>query len=131
MAVHANHASADVLFRAFRRPVALLEDVVAARPGAARSKKDLAGYYNRLGQEADARGNPIETSDAYARCATLWLELADQTPDDPEVLDGLSASLNNLTLVDPFRRSVAQRTRLVRQALELNRAALSRASARR
>ena len=116
--------SFDVLIQALHRSIALLEEVVAVRPGASRFKKDLAGYYNELGLVATDAGNPLVSSDAYERCVTLRLELADETPDDPGVLEGLGASLFDLVASNGFRSSAAQRIRLVRQAREFVRAAL-------
>ena len=71
-----------------------------------------------------------ESSDAYQRCVTLWLELANQTPDDSDVFEGLAYSLNNLAVSEGFRGSLTQQTRLIRQALEFGRAALACASQR-
>jgi serine/threonine protein kinase len=124
VAAYSSPASQDARIQAFRRPIALLEEVVAARPGEARFKKDLARDYNLL-FTALAGFNFTESSDASERCVTLWLELADQAPDDPDVLQGLSTSLNDLMRSPRFERSVDQQTRLARQALELNRAALT------
>jgi tetratricopeptide (TPR) repeat protein len=102
----------------------LLEEVVAARPGAARSKKDLAGYYNHLARVVAPHGNPLQTSDAIARCLVLWLDLADQTPDDPDVFKGLSISLNNLMFTEGFRGSGVNQVRWIRQAVGFAHAAL-------
>jgi tetratricopeptide (TPR) repeat protein len=124
MAAYGTHPSEDARLQAYRRPIALLEGVVAACPGEARYKKVLAEDYNILGNVAQSGANLTEANDAYARGVTLWLDLADQTPDDPDVLRGLGTSLHWLTYSAGFLGSAAQRTRLVRQAAEFQRAAL-------
>jgi serine/threonine protein kinase len=124
VAAYSTHGSQDARIQAFRRPIALLEEVIAARPGESRYKKDLAFNYNILGIAAEPEGNNTESSDAYARCVTLRLELADQTPEDPDVFEGLGTSLYHLTSSMGSRASVVQRTRLIRQSVELSRAAL-------
>jgi serine/threonine protein kinase len=123
VALYSTHTFRDARIQAFRRPIALLEGVIAARPGEARYKKDLSRDYNFLGKVVGPGIDPIAASDAYERCVTLQLELADQTPDDADVLQGLGASLQDLANSSLWG-SAAQRTRLIRQALEFSRAAL-------
>ena len=65
-----------------------------------------------------------ESSDAYQPSVTLRLELAEQTPDDPDVLEGLPKSLNDLALSRGFGGSAALQARLIRHALEFSHAAV-------
>jgi tetratricopeptide (TPR) repeat protein len=124
VAVYSTPASQDAQIQALRRPIALLEDVVAARPGEARFKKDLTRYYDALDFMAGQAGKTSESSDARQRCVILWLDLADQTPDDPHVLIGLAKQLAKVVFWGGFRGSAAQRTRLIRQMLEIQRTSL-------
>ena len=107
----------------YKRTVAIRVELLKARPGDARFKKELAAAYNTLAV-AQANNNPEESFRALQRSIDLRLELADASPDDPDLQSDLSQAFHNLAMRVDSASHAAPAAAMSQQALELIRAAV-------
>ena len=110
-------------YAAYRKAIAIRERLAAAHPAEPRFRLALSRSLNGLaisGAPAD------EKRDAYRRSLELRLKLADEIPEDPDLLHGLGESFVNVGILlwnDGHREeSVA----LVKRSIDYSRAAVAR-----
>jgi eukaryotic-like serine/threonine-protein kinase len=110
-------------YAAYRKAIAIRERLAATHPAEPRFRMALSRSLNGLaisGAPAD------EKRDAYRRSLELRLKLADEIPEDPDLLHGLGESFVNVGILlwnDGHREeSVA----LVKRSIEYGRAAVAR-----
>jgi tetratricopeptide (TPR) repeat protein len=104
----ASFGKADEFVARCRRVIALREEVLKARPGDLVNKRKLAEVYNNLylylpWANTPQRTNPVESLAASERCAMLRLELAEATPDDPDLFSGLATTFSNIAAASGSR----------------------------
>jgi tetratricopeptide (TPR) repeat protein len=112
-----------------RRAIALREEVLKARPGDLVNKRWLAEVYNSLHihlgwADTRQRRNSLESVAACERCAMLLLELAEASPDDPDILAGLARTFNNIAGASRAGKAGNQVLPLYQRAMEFERESL-------
>ncbi len=108
---------------AYRKAVAIRERLAAAHPAEPRFRMALSRSLNGL---AISAGDKAEIRDAYRRSLELRLKLADEIPEDPDLLHGLGESFLNMGAVlwnDGHRGEAVE---LTTHAIDYGRAAVAR-----
>jgi serine/threonine protein kinase/Flp pilus assembly protein TadD len=118
-----SETKAKTRLEGFRRAVAIREELLKARPGDARFKKELAAALNVLAV-AQTRQDPEESFRALQRSIDLRLELADASPDDPDLQCDVAQAFNNLASRLGSTNNAIPAVAMYQQALELVRAAV-------
>jgi serine/threonine protein kinase/Flp pilus assembly protein TadD len=116
-------ANAETRREGFKRVVAIEEELLKARSGDARFKKALARSYNSLALTQPQK-SPVESFQRLQRSIELRLELADASPDDPDLRADLAQSINNLAVSLGSGNNIASAAAMYQQALELAREAV-------
>ena len=109
--------------KAYSKATKIRERLAATHPAEPRFRMALSRSLNGLAITTDSRAEQL---DAYRRSLELRLKLADEIPDDPDLLHGLSESFLNLGTMrwnDGHREEAAE---LTMHAIEYGRAGLAR-----
>jgi tetratricopeptide (TPR) repeat protein len=114
----------DVAHQSFQRCVAIREALVKAHPANTQYRKGLAIAYNGAGLTGRDQEAQFQ---AYRRAMEIQLDLLNTIPDDPEVLQELGASFNNIAQMVGARGHFEEALAMYRSAADYHRRAYERA----
>lgn len=109
----------------YRRAEQLLEELIAAQPGAERPRADLALCHNNIGLLLTRLGDTTAARAAYGRAIEIQHELVGKHPENQHYRCDLALSHNNLGLLENQVGAASAADRHYREAIRIQRGLLT------